>query len=183
MKWILLLPVLLAAWFVSGCQSSPKKPLSTVQKVDLQRYVGTWHEIARLPKSFQRENERARAEYTALPDGSVRVVNTAIRPDGSTREARGRAEAVPGSNNARLRVRFEGLAALAPNPKEGNYWIIALDEARYEYAMVGTPHRKFLWILARSPNLDASTAKQLVARAQALGFPTKQLLWNGRPLR
>lgn len=177
MKSILLLPVL-AACFFSGCESAPKKPLPTVQKVDLQRYVGTWHEVARLPNSFQRDNERARAEYTSLPDGSVRVVNTAIRPDGSTREARGRAEAVPESGNARLRVKFEGLAALAPSPKEGNYWIIALDEEGYEYAMIGTPGRKFLWILARSQKLNPATTKQLVSHAQALGFPTQNLLWN-----
>ena len=177
MKWLLLLPIVLI-W--CGCQTTPNRPLPTVRNVDLQRYAGTWHEIARLPNSFQRDHERARAEYTAQADGSVRVVNTAIRPDGSTREARGRAEAVPGTNNARLRVGFEGLAALAPSPKEGNYWIIALDDQDYKYAMVGTPDRKFLWILARPPKLDAATARSLVSRAQSLGYPTSQLLWHSR---
>ena len=179
MKWIFLLPACVA--LLSACQSGPQKPLPTVQTVDLGRYTGTWHEIARLPNSFQRENERARAEYTAQTDGSLRVVNTAIRPDGSTREARGRAEVVPGSGNARLRVKFEGLAALAPNPKEGNYWIIALDQDRYDHVMVGTPDRKFLWILARSEQLDPQTSRQLAARAQELGFPVAKLIWNTRP--
>jgi len=82
---------------------------------------------------------------------------------------------VPGSGNARLRVRFGGLAALAPVPREGNYWIIALD-ADYRFAMVGTPDRRFLWILARDPCLPPDVLASLVARARCLGFDVDRLV-------
>jgi len=172
----LRLIALLAGATLCGCQTAPHAPLPTAKAVDLQRYAGRWYEVARLPNPFQRPEERAMADYSLLPDARVQVVNTAIAPDGRQRAARGQAEVVAGSNNARLRVKFEGLASLAPVPAEGNYWIIELDRQRYRYVMVGTPSRKFLWILSRTPTLDGTTRKRLESRAQALGFPVSNLI-------
>ena len=180
MKWILL-PALVTGIFVVGCFSrsyTHTRPLPTVSSVDLKRYGGKWYEVARLPNSFQKDDETATAEYTPQQDGSIRVENTAVKPDGATRDAKGRAEAVSGSNNARLRVKFEGLASLVPVSSEGNYWIIALDERNYRYAVVGTPDRKFLWILAREPHLDRDVTAKLVQRARELGFPVEKLIWR-----
>jgi apolipoprotein D and lipocalin family protein len=87
----------------------------------------------------------------------------------------GRAEPVPCSGNARLRVRFGGLAALVPVPREGNYWIIALDDD-YRFAMVGTPDRRFLWILARDTCLPPDVFAGLVAQARCLGFDVDRLV-------
>lgn len=150
-------------------------PLPTVPHVDPIRYAGTWHEIARLPNVFQRTCVGARARYEPLPDGSLRVVNSCLTRRGRCREVVGRAEAVPCSGNARLRVRFGGLAALMPVPREGNYWIIALDDD-YRWAMVGTPDRRFLWILARESCLDAGVYAGLIARARCLGFDVDRLV-------
>lgn len=176
--WFLVSSLLIGILFAACQHAEEPRPLPTVTSVDIQRYAGTWHEIARLPNHFQKANERATASYTVQPDGSVRVVNTATKPDGTSHQAIGRAWVVPDTGNARLRVKFEGLASLVPANKDGNYWIIALDEPRYRYAMVGTPDRKFLWILSRDPNLPAPVTRQLVAQAQALGFPTDELLWD-----
>ena len=154
-------------------------PLPTVPYVDLARYAGRWHEIARLPNCFQRSCVRSQAVYTPRGDGGIGVVNTCTTARGRCRRVEGRAEPVPCSGNARLRVRFEGLAALAPVSSEGNYWIIALDDD-YQWAMVGTPDRRFLWILAREPGLDADTFGMLVGRARCLGFAVDQLVTCGR---
>lgn len=153
------------------------RPLPTVRGVDLKRYSGKWFEIARLPNAFQKQNERAIAEYLPSVDGSVVVRNTGISDDGKTRVAIGRATVVPGSEGARLRVKFSGLAGLVPASKDGNYWIIALD-ADYRSAMIGTPDRKFLWILSRDPVLDPPTVKEYVAKASLLGFSTEGLKWD-----
>jgi apolipoprotein D and lipocalin family protein len=141
----------------------------------LKRYAGRWYEVARLKNRFQRDDERAMAEYT--PDGptTVRVRNTAMGPSGKTRFIVGRAEAVPGSNGARLRVKFAGWAALAPVSSEGNYWIIALD-SDYGSAMVGTPDRACLWVLSRTPGLDAATLNAYLDKAKVEGFPLKDHL-------
>lgn len=149
--------------------------LPTVPHVDLSRYAGSWHEIARLPNVFQRTCERSQATYRACGDGGIAVVNTCFTTRGRCRSVEGRAEPVPGSGNSRLRVRFTGMAALAPVPREGNYWIIALDD-EYQWAMVGTPDRRFLWILARERQLSDDVHRMLVDRARRLGFDVSRLV-------
>jgi apolipoprotein D and lipocalin family protein len=149
--------------------------LPTVPQVDLARYAGTWHEIARLPNLFQASCVRSQARYEPRSDGSLTVVNSCVTGRGRCREVVGRAEPVPCSGNARLRVRFGGLAALVPVPREGNYWIIALDDD-YQWAMVGTPDRRFLWILARDTCLPADVYAGLVSQARCLGFEVDRLV-------
>jgi apolipoprotein D and lipocalin family protein len=150
-------------------------PLPTVPCVDLARYAGMWHEVARLPNLFQASCACSQARYEPRPDGSLTVVNSCVTRRGRGREVVGRAEPVPCSGNARLRVRFDGLAALVPVPSEGNYWIIALDDD-YQWAMVGTPDRRFLWILARDTRLPPDVYAGLVEQARSLGFEVTRLV-------
>ena len=152
-------------------------PLPTVPCVDLARYAGMWHEIARLPNVFQATCDQSQARYEPRPDGSLTVVNSCVTCRGRCREVVGRAEPVPCSGNARLRVRFGGLAAFVPVPREGNYWIIALDDD-YRWAMVGTPDRRFLWILARDACLPREVSASLVEQARGLGFDVDRLVWR-----
>lgn len=174
-RWFLLPLALL----LGACgTTAPSRPLPTVASVDLRRYAGQWHEVAQLPNSFQKEGESATALYLPETGGGLRVVNTAQAKDGSSRSIRGHAEVVPGSGNARLRVKFDGLAGLAPANREGNYWIIALDREHYAYAMVGTPDRKYLWILARRAGLERSTLQALLQQAKAQGFATDRMVFE-----
>jgi apolipoprotein D and lipocalin family protein len=173
-----LLALLLAILPFGGLRAAP--PLPTVSYVDLPRYCGRWVEVARLPNSFQRADERASADYALLSGQRLSVKNTAERPDGTRHSIQGVAEVVPESRNARLRVRLAGAPGLFPVSKKGNYWIIALDEARYRFAMVGEPDRRYLWILARTPSLDPDELARLIARAHTLGFPTEKLIRDPR---
>ena len=170
----------IATWLGLVVASAPAADaLPTVPHVDLGRYAGTWHEIARLPNWFQRSCERSQAVYTPCSDGSIKVVNTCVKASGRCTSIEGRAEPVPGSGNARLRVKFGGLAALVPTSREGNYWIIALDDD-YQWAMVGTPDRRFLWILARQPCLAPEILADLKQRARCLGFDVDRLVMDCR---
>jgi apolipoprotein D and lipocalin family protein len=164
-----------AALLLGGC--AQEKPLPTVHSVDLRRYSGKWFEIAHAANCFQRADEKAIAEYSPLSASSVHVRNTATNPAGKSRSIEGTAEVVPGSQGARLRVKFGGFAALAPVSKSGNYWIIGLDP-HYRSALVGTPDRQYLWILSRSPNLEPATVKSYLDHAQQLGFPLEKLVWD-----
>ena len=173
-----LVPFVLAA-----CSSPPHQPLPTVPIVDLKRYSGHWYEIARLPNRFQHDQSRATANYTLEPGGKVKVRNTEYRPDGHQKSIEGQAVPVEGSHNARLRVQFSGLASLAISPAEGNYWIIAL-EPDYSAALVGTPDRDYLWLLARSPNFPPASRDRLIQRAKALHCPVEKLIvasWPTNP--
>lgn len=155
--------------------SRASDPLPTVCRVDLCRFAGAWHEVARLPNAFQAGCSGSMACYTPRGDGTVGVRNSCTKRSGRVVSVEGTAETVPGSGNARLRVRFGGLARFVPVPRDGNYWIIALDDD-YRWAMVGTPDRRFLWILSRSPRLDPDVEACLRRRAARLGFDVERLV-------
>ena len=159
---------------VAGCEKQTR-PLATVPQVDLAKYAGTWYEVARLPNSFQQDDSSATAEYTLRADGMVGVKNTETRPDGSQKVAEGTAIAVAGSGNARLKVRFGGIASLVPVPESGNYWIIGL-KPDYSAAMVGTPDRKFLWILMRDAKAARAEIDAWLQKAKDLGYPVERVI-------
>lgn len=161
MKWAAFLA---SAILLSACSSLP--PPATVSSVDLARYAGDWYEIESFPNWFQRGCAASRAHYATEPDSTIRVVNTCER-NGHADRVEGSARIVPGSGNAKLKVRFFG-------PFEGDYWILDLDPA-YRWALVGHPNRKFLWILAREQKLDADVLAKIRSTATARGFDVKKL--------
>jgi apolipoprotein D and lipocalin family protein len=169
-----LLNVLLVL-VLGGCATREHPPLRTAGTVDVARYMGRWYEITRLPNSFQRNDSHATADYTLVSNNTVHVVNTEYRPNDTTRTAEGQATLVPGSGGNRLKVRFKGLASLAPVSDDGNYWIIAV-APDYSVALVGTPDRKFLWLLARQPDLAPEVKQQYLDIARDEGFATERLL-------
>jgi apolipoprotein D and lipocalin family protein len=145
--------------------------------VDLARYAGRWYEIARLPNRFQDQCAGdVVATYTLRPDGRVTVVNECRKKDGRTTRAEGIARLADEKGPAsRLKVRFAP-AALSFLPFVwGDYWILELDHD-YRHAAVGDPARKYLWILSRSPKMDAATYDSLAAAAGRLGFDTARLV-------
>jgi len=127
-------------------------PPETVPAVDLNRYIGLWYEIARMPNSFQKQcASGTTAEYSLLDDGRIQVVNRCYESDGSMDEAQGVARIEDIRTNAKLQVSF--VRILGRNRFWGDYWIIGLDE-NYQWAVVGHPKRKYGWILCREPELD-----------------------------
>lgn len=151
-------------------------PLKTVASVDLDRYLGRWHQIAYYPNAFQRACTGATtAEYAKRDDGTLSVVNTCETQAGQKR-AEGVARVV---GPAKLEVRFAP-AWLSFLPFVwGDYWIIEL-APDYRYAVVGTPSRKYLWILARSPSLDPATYQRILEHLPALGYDPAKLVLTSR---
>ena len=169
--------VLMGLGLTSCCSTkAPLDPPATAETVDLNRYAGRWFEIARLPMPFQKASDAAMAEYGSNPDGTVSVHNIAIRPDGSQHDIRGRAKVLNPPANTKFAVRFSTwFGPLIPVPKEGNYWVLHVDD-RYEEAIVGTPNRKYLWVLARTATIPGQRYAALVAKAEALGFDVSRLI-------
>ena len=162
---------------LAGCASTAHRDtLPTVSSVDLARYAGTWYEMARLPMWFQRHCVDSKAIYTSRSDGSVGVHNECVTDSGGVEQAEGVATVVDKTTNARLTVVFDNFfARLFGSSREGNYWILALDP-EYRTAMVGTPDRRFLWILSRTPQLEDGIYQRLVEQAKQLGFPVSDLI-------
>lgn len=161
---------LLLLALLTGCVAVPDgiQPVTTFQP---ERYLGRWYEIARLDHSFERGMSRVTAEYRQRDDGGLDVVNRGYLADSRTwKEARGKAYFVQTPDIGYLKVSFFG-------PFYGSYVVFELDRQDYRYALVSGPDRSYLWLLARSPTLDAATRDRLVARAGALGFDTSKLIF------
>ena len=149
-----LLRLILSATLVialGGCLNQPvyrqtQTQLTTVASVELQKYLGKWYEIYRLPNWFEDDDcLTVTAEYSLRADQKINVLNT-CKKTSKTNEAHGKAYAVEGFSNARLKVSFFW-------PFYGDYWILDLAED-YSWVIIGEPTGKYLWILARNPILD-----------------------------
>lgn len=149
---------------------SAAPPLTTVAHVDLARYLGTWYEIASFPAWFQRGCTATTATYSPLGKGDIRVINECRKGGlgGDLSIARGKAWVTDERTNAKLRVQFFW-------PFSGHYWVIGLDP-NYGWAVVGEPRRKYLWILARSPQIDEQLYARLVHLARDKGYDTSKLV-------
>jgi len=173
------LSLLLAASLVS-CAGSARSdsdaagPMSTVESVDLQRYVGLWYEIAKIPNRFQKNCDRGTtARYELREDGRITVINQCTEEDGKLSRAEGVAKVVDPVSNAKLKVSF--VSFLGWRPFWGDYWILGLD-ADYQWAVVGSPDRKYGWILARTPELDEDTLQGIFSILSTNGYDTDRFV-------
>ena len=155
---------------LAGCAGAPAG-VEPVHGFAVERYLVQWYEIARLDHRFERGLEQVTATYALNADGTVSVLNKGFRPEQAEwSQAAGKARFVGAKDVAALEVSFFG-------PFYGAYGIFELDAQNYQYAMISGPDKSYLWLLARSPVLDAATQQRLVARAAALGFDTSQLIF------
>ena len=165
-RWMPLL--MLLASFIAKAE-----PVTTVPHVDLDRYLGTWYEIAHLPMFFQRHCVGdTTAQYGLREDGRISVLNRCRTAKG-WQEAIGRAKVMPGTGNAKLKVTFFW-------PFSGDYWIIGLDP-EYRWALVGNPSRKYLWLLARTPSLSPDQLDMARQVALTQGYNLTGLLMTSHP--
>ena len=149
------------------------KTLEVVSQVDLKRYLGKWYEVAHLPFRFEDGCTDITATYNFSKDGNVSVLNECLS-DGKLKQAKGKAKVVDKNTGAKLKVTFFW-------PFYGDYWIINLGKD-YEYAVVGTPNRKYLWILNRTPQMDDNLFSQLIEFAESKGFDVNNLIKTSHKL-
>lgn len=150
--------------------------LKTVDHVDLGRYLGTWYDVASFPQWFQRGCTASTAKYALKDNGEIDVVNSCRKGslDGKVKTSNGRARVVDTKTNARLEVSFFGNFW-------GDYWIVDLGE-NYEYAVVGSPSRDYLWILSRTRQMDGVVYNGILERLRAQGYETGRLNLVPQPI-
>jgi apolipoprotein D and lipocalin family protein len=169
-KGLVLVAGVCGTTFLAGCQMGFfGSDLKTVSNIEIERYMGTWYEIAKYPNGFEQGCFGVTAEYTLRDDGSVRVVNYCRTSDGTrvARKIEGFATVADPSSNAKLTVYFF-------YPFGAPYWIIDIG-ANYEYAVVGDPTRSFLWILSRTPTMDQETLDSILERLPSMGYDPSRL--------
>ena len=157
-------------FLLAGCTGLPDG-VTPVDHFQLERYLGTWYEIARLDHSFERGLSQVSAEYSLNADGSVKVINRGYSAGNNKwKQAEGKAYFVKRPDQGFLKVSFFG-------PFYGSYVILELDKKDYAYALVCGPDRSYLWLLARTPVISDGLKKSLVSKAAALGFQTGNLIY------
>lgn len=155
---------------------SKNSTLKTVDYIDLNKYLGKWYEIARIDSWFEKGCVGATAEYS-INDQTI-IVHNSCRMNtlnGELKHAYGRASVVPNSNNAKLKVSFLPKILSIFDPLfSGDYWILKIDP-QYKVVLVGAPSRKYLWILARSEEIDVETYNEYTQYAESIGFDITKL--------
>jgi apolipoprotein D and lipocalin family protein len=163
------IPMILAL-FLTGCVGLPKN-VKPVEDFSLEKYLGEWHEIARLDHSFERGLSRVTASYSLRADGGVRVLNRGYSEKKKKwKMAEGKAFFVQRPDQGYLKVSFFG-------PFYGSYVVFELDHKEYQYSLVCGPNESYLWILARNTEIKRELRDRLIARAAAMGFDTDKLIF------
>ena len=172
MKTKSFLKITFAIFVIYYLLRKKKNGLPVVSKVNLDKYAGLWYEIAHLPTWYQKNCYDTKAVYKKNPNGTIDVTNTCKKGSMTGKEqiAKGTAYVKDKKTKAKLQVKFQW-------PFKGDYWILKLGDD-YEYALVGTPSRKNLWILSRKPKLDKKIVKRMIAYAEEYGFNTDQLIFT-----
>ncbi|MGZ4970960.1 MAG: lipocalin family protein [Methylobacter sp.] len=156
---------------MTSCTGIPEG-IKAVDGFEVNRYLGTWYEIARLDHRFERGLDNISATYTLRADGGLDVLNKGRDIEtGEWNQAQGKAYFVEQPDKGRLKVSFFG-------PFYGGYNIIELDKKDYSYSMITGSDRSYFWILSRTKQLPESTLQALIARAKALGFATDKLIFS-----
>jgi apolipoprotein D and lipocalin family protein len=160
--------ILCYALFIVSCTGIPDG-VKPIDNFNLEKYQGTWYEIARLDHSFERDLENVSAQYRIKTDGNVEVINQGFLPkDKIWKKAIGNAKFVQSSDKGYLKVSFFG-------PFYGSYIIFELDE-HYQHAFVSGPDLSYLWLLSRTKTIEPELMNHFIEKAKTLGFDTENLI-------
>jgi apolipoprotein D and lipocalin family protein len=157
-------------FILSGCVGIPEG-VKPVENFQLERYLGTWHEIARLDHSFERGLSKVTADYSLREDGGINVVNRGFSADNNAwQEAQGKAYFVNDADEGHLKVSFFG-------PFYGSYIVFELDTVGYQYAFISGPDKDYLWLLARTPTVKPEVIDKFISMSKSIGFDTSALIF------
>jgi len=167
MKSVLLF---ISSLLLAGCLGMPET-VTPVKNFELNRYLGTWYEIARLDHSFERGLENITAEYSIREGGGVKVKNRGYSVEKNQwKEADGKAYFVNDNTEGYLKVSFFG-------PFYGSYVIFELDHEKYQYAFISGPDTSYLWLLSRTPELPQAIIDKFKKMSKERGFDTSKLIF------
>jgi apolipoprotein D and lipocalin family protein len=152
------------------------EPLKTVEKVELDKYLGSWYEVARKPLSFQKKCDRdVKATYTLNENGNIKVDNRCVTKDGEETGSIGEAFVQNEPHNSKLKVSFLPEVIRWLPVGRGDYWVLKLDED-YQTVLVGEPKRKYMWVLSRNPHPDETVVSEYLNYAKSVGYDLSDVI-------
>lgn len=172
----MLRSLLLLSLFVASAHA--EEELKTVALLDINRYMGTWHEIARFPNKHQEKCIKTQAVYSLGNDNEISIKNSCTLADGSTKEVQGIGRIKDPATRAKLEVNFIPRWLRWLGLGWGKYWVIELDP-NYQYVVVSEPKREYLWILSRAGTMEKSVYNGIVQRLKNNNFDVSKLILSG----
>lgn len=155
--------------FFSSCQTIPPNA-KAVHDFDVDRYLGTWYEIARIDFKYEKDLIYTTATYSKNEDGSIAVLNRGYnKVKDEWKEAKGKAKFVDKTDEAKLKVSFFG-------PFYAGYNVVALD-AEYKHALVAGKNLDYLWVLSREKEIPESVKQNYLNVARGIGYDVSRLIW------
>lgn len=168
MKKKLILPLLLFI-NLNIFAAAKTEHIAAVKDFELERYLGTWYEIARLPHRFEKNLQQVTATYTLLDNGKIEVLNKGFNTKKQKwSESKGKAWMPDGSKPSELKVSFFW-------PFSAAYRIIYL-EKDYSLAIVTSTTFNYFWMLSRTPTIDEIYYNELIEKTKAWGFDTEKII-------
>jgi lipocalin len=172
MKNLLIFTLFSLLFTISNCQTNKKMiDTKTVEKVELQKFLGTWYEIARFDHSFERGLVGVTATYSMRDDGKIKVLNKGYKNslNGKLSTAEGKAKIPDPKVPGKFKVAFFWFFY-------ADYNILELDSDHYQWALIGSSSENYLWILCRTPQMDEKIYRMLIDKAKARGYKTENLI-------
>ena len=151
-------------------------PLQAVEKIELNKYLGTWHEVARKPLYFQRKcDSNVTANYSLNKNGNIKVDNSCYTKDGKFKQTIGEAFVQNAPSNSKLKVSFLPKIIRWLPVGRGDYWVLKIDE-NYETVLVGEPDKKYMWILSRSQQPQPEVVQEYLNYAESIGYDLSDVI-------
>jgi len=168
-NFTLIIFTIAAVVIVNACASIPKKAIP-LTNFEVNRYLGTWYEIARFDFRFEKDLDNTTAQYSIADHGNVKVINSGYNyKTKEWKSAKGIAKFRGDKNIAALKVSFFG-------PFYAGYNVLAIDN-NYQYALVAGKNLEYLWILSRKKNLPDDVKTNYLKIARDIGYDTSRLIW------
>lgn len=168
---LLIIPLFIL--ITGGCsQNKNMERTKTVEKLELEKFLGTWYEIARYDHSFEKGLQGVTATYSLREDGKIKVLNQGYKDslDGPMKQAIGKAKIPNPREPGKLKVSFFWIFY-------GDYFVLELDDIHYQWAVIGSSSEKYLWILSRTPQLEESLQVDLLEKIQKRSYQLEKLIW------
>lgn len=152
------------------------EPLQAVEKIELNKYLGTWHEVVRKPLYFQRKcDSNVTANYSLNKNGNIKVDNSCYTKDGKFKQTIGEAFVQNAPSNSKLKVSFLPKIIRWLPVGRGDYWVLKIDE-NYETVLVGEPDKKYMWILSRSQQPQPEVVQEYLNYAESIGYDLSDVI-------
>src|SRR5690606_1219858 len=152
------------------------EPLQAVEKIELNKYLGTWHEVARKPLYFQRKcDSNVTANYSLNKTGNIKVDNSCYTKDGKFKQTIGEAFVQNAPSSSKLKVSFLPKISRWLPVGRGDYWVLKIDE-NYETVLVGEPDKKYMWILSRSQQPQPEVVQEYLNYAESIGYDLSDVI-------